>query len=141
MRKLIRPALLAAARFGLLFSVVMWIVGQSWDVYSHGEVTGKTFVYMVYRRATGACLYTNEQFGWGGWIRSNRGIEYVDGSDATPASETSFTLILASRLLFFRSKMSWARSSIEYISWCGGGEISPTPGVECLTRPIHSSTL
>ena len=31
----------------------------------------------------------------------------------TPASLTSFTEILASRLAFFRSKISWARSSME----------------------------
>src|SRR5439155_21014320 len=27
------------------------------------------------------------------------------------------------------------------MSWCGGGEISPTPGVECRTLPMYSSTL
>src|SRR5438105_2512642 len=27
------------------------------------------------------------------------------------------------------------------MSWCGGGEISPTPGVECRTRAITASTL
>src|SRR5215470_19833347 len=27
------------------------------------------------------------------------------------------------------------------MSWCGGGEISPTPGVECLVRAIHGHTL
>ncbi len=31
----------------------------------------------------------------------------------TPASDTSFTLMRASGLTFFRSKMSWARSSME----------------------------
>src|SRR6266581_5131052 len=27
------------------------------------------------------------------------------------------------------------------MSWCGGGEISPTPGVECLVLAIHGYTL
>src|SRR5688500_7645032 len=27
------------------------------------------------------------------------------------------------------------------MSWCGGGEISPTPGVECRVRAIHGCTL
>src|SRR6195952_653340 len=27
------------------------------------------------------------------------------------------------------------------MSWCGGGEISPTPGVECRVRAIHGYTL
>src|SRR6478735_8106101 len=27
------------------------------------------------------------------------------------------------------------------MSWCGGGEISPTPGVECRSRAMRSSTL
>jgi hypothetical protein len=31
----------------------------------------------------------------------------------TPASDTSFTLMRARGLTFFRSKMSWARSSME----------------------------
>ena len=31
----------------------------------------------------------------------------------TPLSATSLTLILAEGLMFFRSKMSWARSSME----------------------------
>ena len=59
----------------------------------------------------------------------------------TPALETSFTLISASLFAFFRSKISCERSSIEYISWWGGGEINPTPGVEFRTLAIQSSTL
>ena len=31
---------------------------------------------------------------------------------------------------FFKSNISCARSSMEYMSWCGGGEIRVTPGVE-----------
>src|SRR2546430_256717 len=27
------------------------------------------------------------------------------------------------------------------MSWCGGGEISPTPGVECRVLAIHGDTL
>ena len=30
---------------------------------------------------------------------------------------------------------------MEYISWCGGGDIKPTPFVECLTFAITASTL
>lgn len=89
MRSLIRPALLGAARFGLFCSIVTWVVAQTYDVYASGEAMGNTFVYIVYRRATGMCLYTNEQFGWGGWIRSNRGIEYAEDSGDAPASETT----------------------------------------------------
>ena len=34
----------------------------------------------------------------------------------TPTSDTSFTEILALGLTFFKSKISWAKSSIEYPS-------------------------
>ena len=44
-------------------------------------------------------------------------------------------------LTFFKSKISWAKSSIEYISWWGGGDIKPTPGVENLTSAITQSAL
>ena len=59
----------------------------------------------------------------------------------TPTSATSFTWIRAAGLAFLRSWMSWARSSMEYMSWCGGGEMSPTPGVEWRVLAIHGYTL
>ena len=59
----------------------------------------------------------------------------------TPTSETSFTEILAFGFTFFKSKINCAKSSIEYMSWCGGGDINPTPGVENLTSAITWSTL
>ena len=37
--------------------------------------------------------------------------------------------------------MSCAKSSIEYISWCGGGEINVTPGTENLSSAIMLFTL
>ena len=58
----------------------------------------------------------------------------------TPDSDTSFTDILASLLAFLQSYINCAKSSIEYISWCGGGEINETPGVECLVFAIHGYT-
>lgn len=44
-------------------------------------------------------------------------------------------------LITLRSKINWARSSIEYISWWGGGLISPTPAVEFLVTAISPMTL
>ncbi len=63
-----------------------------------------------------------------------------DATVPTPASETSLTDILAFLLAFLRSYISCARSSIEYISWCGGGEISATPGVERRVFAIQGYT-
>ena len=59
----------------------------------------------------------------------------------TPASETSFTEILARSFDCFKSYINWAKSSIEYISWWGGGEINPTPVVDPLVLAIHGYTL
>ena len=44
-----------------------------------------------------------------------------------PSEETSLTMTRTRAA--FASWMSCARSSIEYVSWCGGGEMSSTPGV------------
>ncbi|CCY64901.1 putative uncharacterized protein [Prevotella sp. CAG:1124] len=59
----------------------------------------------------------------------------------TPLSATSLTLIAAFGLTFFRSNISCARSSMEYMSWWGGGEISDIPGIEWRVLAITSSTL
>lgn len=59
----------------------------------------------------------------------------------TPASETSFTETRAASLAFLKSYMSCAKSSIEYMSWCGGGEMRETPGVEWRIRAMSASTL
>ena len=59
----------------------------------------------------------------------------------TPLSATSFTLTAAVGLIFFRSKMSCARSSIEYMSWCGGGEMSVMPGMALRVLAIILFTL
>ena len=59
----------------------------------------------------------------------------------TPDSATSLTWTRALGFEFLRSWISWARSSIEYISWWGGGEIKVTPGVECLNLAISALTL
>ena len=59
----------------------------------------------------------------------------------TPLSATSFTLMAALGLTFLRSNMSWARSSMEYMSWWGGGEMSDMPGIEWRVLAMTSSTL
>ena len=59
----------------------------------------------------------------------------------TPSSETNLTWTRASGFAFLRSCINWAKSSIEYMSWCGGGEIKSTPGVEWRTSAIHGQTL
>ena len=59
----------------------------------------------------------------------------------TPTSATSLTETLTPGLLHLRSYINCARSSIEYISWCGGGDINVTPGVEYLIFAISSVTL
>src|SRR4028118_1644937 len=46
----------------------------------------------------------------------------------TPTSDTSLTLIRASRFAFFKSWINSARSSIEEMSWCGGGGVRARPG-------------
>ena len=59
----------------------------------------------------------------------------------TPEDATNLTPILAFGLICFKSYINWAKSSIEYISWWGGGDIKVTPGVECLNLAISSVTL
>ncbi len=58
-----------------------------------------------------------------------------------PAVETIFTAIKASGLTCFKSKTSWAKSSIELESWWEGGEIKVTPGVVYLSEAIRGVTL
>ena len=59
----------------------------------------------------------------------------------TPTSDTSFTDTSPWRLAFFRSWISWARSSIESMSWCGGGEMRPTPSVVPRHSAMYAETL
>ncbi len=75
------------------------------------------------------------------WTMSARAFATPAAMTPTPADATSFTETSASGLTSFRSKTSWARSSIEYTSWCGGGEISATPGEVPRRRAISSVTL
>lgn len=56
-----------------------------------------------------------------------------------PSDETSFTITRTRAAL--QSWMSCARSSIEYVSWCGGGEISSTPGVPPRAAAMSTVTL
>src|ERR1043165_141575 len=58
---------------------------------------------------------------------SERALATPAATVPTPTSETSFTDTSASGLTFFRSKISCARSSIEQMSWCGGGGDSRAP--------------
>ena len=67
-------------------------------------------------------------------------IGIIPGFEA-PSSSLSFTLTLAAGLTFLRSKMSCARSSMEYMSWWGGGEMSEMPGIEWRVRAMILSTL
>ena len=59
----------------------------------------------------------------------------------TPLSATSFTLTAAVGLIFLRSKISCARSSMLYMSWWGGGEMSEMPGMALRVFAIISFTL
>mmetsp|Transcript_57260 Transcript_57260/g.105829 ORF Transcript_57260/g.105829 Transcript_57260/m.105829 type:complete len:311 (-) Transcript_57260:324-1256(-) len=58
-----------------------------------------------------------------------------------PMRATNFTEIRAVGLAFFKSLISCATSSMEYMSWCGGGEMSPTPGVAFRVSAILPITL
>ena len=58
----------------------------------------------------------------------------------TPTSETNFTDILACGFTLFKSWINCSKSSIEYISWCGGGDIKSIPGIAWRTFPIFSFT-
>mmetsp|Transcript_19113 Transcript_19113/g.60010 ORF Transcript_19113/g.60010 Transcript_19113/m.60010 type:complete len:332 (+) Transcript_19113:2666-3661(+) len=58
-----------------------------------------------------------------------------------PMRATSFTETRAEGLAFLRSMMSCATSSIEYMSWWGGGEMRPTPGVAFRVSAILPTTL
>ena len=59
----------------------------------------------------------------------------------TPASATNFTDTNAFGFTCFKSKINCAKSSIEYMSWCGGGDISVIPGFAYLNVAISLSTL
>mmetsp|Transcript_74396 Transcript_74396/g.215042 ORF Transcript_74396/g.215042 Transcript_74396/m.215042 type:complete len:245 (+) Transcript_74396:2543-3277(+) len=58
-----------------------------------------------------------------------------------PTRATSFTEMRALVFAFFKSMMSCATSSMEYMSWCGGGEMRPTPGVALRVSAIMPMTL
>mmetsp|Transcript_70126 Transcript_70126/g.168090 ORF Transcript_70126/g.168090 Transcript_70126/m.168090 type:complete len:259 (+) Transcript_70126:974-1750(+) len=58
-----------------------------------------------------------------------------------PIRATSFTEMRALGLAFFKSLMSCATSSMEYMSWWGGGEMRPTPGVALRVSAILPMTL
>ena len=64
-----------------------------------------------------------------------------DAMVPTPVFDTNLTAISASLFAFFKSWINCAKSSIEYISWCGGGEMRPIPGVDPLVSAIHGYTL
>ena len=56
-----------------------------------------------------------------------------------PSDDTSFTMTLTRAA--FASWISWAKSSIEYVSWWGGGETNSTPGTPPLAAAISTETL
>ena len=56
-----------------------------------------------------------------------------------PSDETSLTITRTRAAL--QSWISWARSSIEYVSWCGGGEMSSMPGVPPRAAAMSTVTL
>mmetsp|Transcript_117754 Transcript_117754/g.311112 ORF Transcript_117754/g.311112 Transcript_117754/m.311112 type:complete len:230 (+) Transcript_117754:324-1013(+) len=58
-----------------------------------------------------------------------------------PTRATSLTEMRAEVFAFFKSMINCATSSMEYMSWCGGGEIRPTPGVALRVSAILPMTL
>ncbi|SKU70172.1 Uncharacterised protein [Mycobacteroides abscessus subsp. abscessus] len=55
-----------------------------------------------------------------------------------PSEDTNLTITRTRAAL--QSWISWARSSIEYVSWWGGGETSSTPGVPPRAAAIWTVT-